>query len=319
MCDVVACCGGDALMKLRVVVGFPAVVLVAGCFGTPPRSGAAAFPASAPRVRVQAEVAPVQTPLLPHRILVVGDSTAATLFPYLRQAGMAHGIEMFSAAVLGCGVIDGQPVLDDGRPYVDTVGDTRRCARSTEAAQRDILEAAHPDVVMWLSGWEAWPNRVLDGALARWGTITGNRAIRTHIDAAVQRLMSRGARVIFLPVAPAAYPSVRGIWNPVNDARLVQLAKLLRGYVQEHSDIASLIDLPQILCPHGTPCGDEPAPGIKPRYLDGFHFDGPDAYWLAEQLVGMLQGTTSPPPTPEVPACADASVGTRPKHTRTCN
>src|SRR5947208_9737442 len=214
-----------------------------------------------------AAAAPTPQPTPPQRILLVGDSTAETVYPYLRDAGAAHGVEVFSAAVLGCGVIDGQPVLDNGHPYVDTVGDTRRCAGTTESAQGRILDTQHPDLIVWLSGWESWPNRVLDGQLVQFGTIRGNRAILAHIDASAARLAAGGARLVFMPVAPNAYPSVRGFPNPPGDARLVQLAKLLRSYVRQHAERASLIDLPTILCPNGGTCPGEIAPGIRPRNL----------------------------------------------------
>jgi hypothetical protein len=72
----------------------------------------------------------------------------------------------------------------------------------------------------------------------------------------------------------------------------------------------SLIDLPAILCPDGARCPAEIAPGVRPRDLDGFHFDGDGAVWLAGQLMGMLIGTTPPPTGVAPPTCAAASVGT---------
>jgi hypothetical protein len=252
-----------------------------------------------------------QPPAPPQRILVVGDSTAETFAPFLRDAAAAKGVQVFSAAVVGCSVIDGQPVLDDGRPYVDVVGDTRRCPGTTESAQSSILATQHPDTIVWMSGWEAWSNRVLDGQVVHFGTIAGNRAILAHIDAAVNRLTAGGARVVFLPVAPNAYPSVRGAWNGPGDLRLAVLARMLRAYAREHTDKVSLIDLPVILCPsaNGSGCPAEVAPGIRPRNLDGFHFDGDGAAWLASQLTSMLLGTEPPPASPVVPTCAPASVG----------
>jgi len=256
-----------------------------------------------------AGAAPNQSPPPPQRILVVGDSTAETMFPFLRDAAAPHGIEVESAARIGCSVIDGDPKLDDGRPYVDIYGDTSQCATITSAQQNRLLASENPDVVIWLSEWEAWPNRVLDGQLVHFGTIAGNKAILAHIDAAAARLTARGARLVLVPTAPRAYPSVRGLANPAGDARLVQLAKVLRSYASRHTDKVTLIDLPTMLCPNGPPCPEEVAPGIKPRALDGFHFDGDGAAWVANKITGMLLGTTPPPTPPTVPTCASASPG----------
>jgi hypothetical protein len=252
-----------------------------------------------------------QAPLPPQRILLVGDSTAETIYPYLRDAAAPRGVDVESAARIGCSVIDGEPKLDDGRPYIDIYGDTTRCAALTSSEQNRLLAAQHPDLVVWSSEWESWPNRVLDGQLVHFGTIPGNKAILAHIDAAVTRLTAGGARVVFLPAPPRASPSVRGLANPGGDARLVQLSKLLRSYARQHPDKVDVVDLPTILqCPTADKCPDEVAPGIRPRALDGFHYDGDGAAWLANQLFGMLVGTAPRPAPPAPPACEAASPGT---------
>jgi hypothetical protein len=263
---------------------------------------------------VQASPAPAQSQQQlppPKRILLVGDSTAETLYPFLRDAAAARGITVESAARIGCGVIDGQPENDDGTPYRDVLGDTSQCAGLTRSMQDTLLASEQPDEVVWLSGWESWPNRVLDGQLVHWGTIAGNKAVIGHIDEAVNRLTAGGARLVLMPVAPNAYPSVRGISSYMGDARLVQLAKVLRTYAREHADKVSLLDLPMMLCPNGPECPAEVAPGIRPRNLDGFHFDGDGAVWLANQLTDMLDGSKPPPGSPAVATCAPASVGSR--------
>ena len=258
---------------------------------------------------VPALAAPQQQPAPPQRILLVGDSTAETMYPFLRDALASHGVTIESAARIGCGVIDGEPKNDYGQSYRDIFGDTSQCAGLTAAMQDSLLTTEHPDLILWLSGWESWPNRVLDGQLVHFGTIGGNKAVIAHIDAAVSRLTAGGARLVFMPVAPNAYPSVRGVPTYANDARLVQLAKMLRTYAQQHTDKVSLIDLPMILCPNGLGCPAEVAPGIRPRNLDGFHFDGDGAVWLANQLTAMLLGTEQPPASPGVPTCVAASLG----------
>jgi hypothetical protein len=260
--------------------------------------------------QIDAAGASLQQPPPPQRILLVGDSTAETIYPFLRDAAAAHGIDVQSAARIGCGVIDGAPKLDDGRPYIDYFGDTSQCAGITSSLQDTLLARQRPDTIVWMSGWESWPNRELDGQLVHFGTIAGNTAIRAHIDTAVARLTASGARLVMLPVAPNAYPSARGLLNAQGDARLADLAKLLRSYAAHHPDKVSLIDLPTILrCPIEDRCPDEVAPGVRPRALDGFHFDGDGATWLVNQLTGMLLGTTPPPAGPPVPECAQASVG----------
>lgn len=98
--------------------------------------------------------------------------------------------------------------------------------------------------------------------------------------------------------------------NIQGDSRLAELANILRWDTREHTDKVSLVDLPTILgCPTEEKCPAEVAPGIRPRELDGFHFYGDGSAWLAEQLIGMLSGTTPPPTPPAPPACAAASVG----------
>lgn len=257
-----------------------------------------------------AAAAPAQQPPPPQRILVVGDSTAVTLFPYLRDAAAPRGISVAVAARIGCGVIDGAPRLDDGRPYIDYFGDTTQCAGISETLQNQGLASQNPDLIVWISGWESWPNRLLDGQIVKFGTVAGNKTIRARIDAAVGRLTAGGARLVFLPVPPNAYPSVRGLVNIQGDARLANLAKLLRGYARQRADKVSLVDLPTVLaCPVQERCPAEVAPGIRPRNLDGFHFDGAGAVWLADQLMGMLVGTTPPPTPPGPPTCVPASLG----------
>ncbi len=257
-----------------------------------------------------AAAAPAQQPPSPQRILVIGDSTAATLFPFLRDAGSARGIPVAQAARIGCGVIDGAPRLDDGRPYIDFFGDTTQCAGISQSLQSQMPATHNPDLIVWISGRESWPNRLLDGQIVKFGTIAGNKAIAARIDAAVGRLTAGGARLVFLPVPPNAYPSVGGLVNIDGDERLASLSKRLRGYARQHADKVGLIDLPTMLaCPVQERCPAEVAPGIRPGELDGFHFAGDGAVWLADQLMGVLTGT-APPPTPPGPqACAAASVG----------
>ena len=97
------------------------------------------------------------------------------------------------------------------------------------------------------------------------------------------RLTAGGARVVFLPRRLRAYPSARGLANTSRRRPPRPASKLLRSYARQHPDKVVVIDLPTILqCPTADKCPAEVAPGIRPRALDGFHYDGDGAAWLAE-------------------------------------
>lgn len=131
-----------------------------------------------------AAAAPTQQSPPPQRILLVGDSTAETIYPFLRDAGAARGFSVGVAARIGCGVIDGAPKLEDGRPYIDYFGDTSQCAGISLTLQSQMLASLNPDLVVWMNGWESWPSRVVDDQLVHFGTITGRRRTRTRVCAA---------------------------------------------------------------------------------------------------------------------------------------
>jgi len=249
------------------------------------------------------------------RILVVGDSAADSLTPYLRQAAAPLGIEVFSAAIPGCGVIDGVTVDATGSPFIDLIYDTGVCPGVAPRLQVEKVAEHEPDLVIWLSGWETWPNRILDGRMVEFGTIEGNLAIAGAVDRAVQRLTAAGGHVVMLPLAPNAFPNEYA--NPVDPEDTVakqKLAGLMRSYGRHHTDTTSVVDLADLLCPGGPPCPDEVAPGIRPRPVDGYHFEGPGATWLAERILDLA---LAPAPayalslTLPVP-CTNAGIGDSP-------
>src|SRR5215210_6955637 len=121
----------------------------------------------------------------PRRVLVAGDSVGFSMFPALQQAGAAHGVQVDTAALFGCPVVDGAPVDDDGKPF-PTVP---LCPVDRPVHYRAAVERFHPDVVVWMSGWET-SARMIDGHLARFGTIDGNRDLLRAIDDAVDWLTS---------------------------------------------------------------------------------------------------------------------------------
>ena len=251
------------------------------------------------------------------RILVAGDSAAHSLIPYLREAAAARGIEVHSAAIEGCGVIEGDLVVPPGSPAPELFIDYTVCPRTAPRLQIEKVAEHDPDLVLWMSGWETWPFRRLDGQMVEFGTFNGNLALAGAIDRAVGRLSAGGARVVFLPLPPNAYPNVYD--NPPEAEDEVgkrRLAGLMDDYAGRHAGVTTVVDVADLLCPDGPPCPDQVGPGVRPRHIDGYHFGGPGAAWFAEELLDLvlapapIHALTLSLPVP----CANAGVGDPPAH-----
>jgi SGNH domain (fused to AT3 domains) len=226
------------------------------------------------------------------RVLIAGDSVGFSLFPALQQAGAGRGVQVETAALFGCPVVAGAPVADDGKPFPTVPV----CPVDRAAHYQAAVARFRPDVVVWISGWET-SARIVDGRLFRFGTIDGNRELWQRIDEAVDWLTSTGARVVFVPLAPSAQPSAHGVPSPTNDARMVELANVLRNYGRQHPDRTSVVDLPALICPQGPPCPAD-VEGVVPRPADGIHFEGPGSTWVADHVLPLVLEPPSPPPPP---------------------
>jgi hypothetical protein len=249
--------------------------------------------------------APAEADNVPRRLLIVGDSVGFSLFPGFEQAGSPRGVEVESAALFGCPVVEGDPVSDDGTPFPNAP----TCKVDRASHYRSVVTRFRPDVVVWIGSWET-SARIVDGQLFRFGTIAGNRELTQKIDEAVHWFTDSGARVVFVPLAPSAQPSDHGVPSSTNDARITQLTNVLRIYAEHHADAVSFVDLPAMICAHGPPC---PAvvDGVVLRPADGIHFEGAGPAWVADHVLPLaLQ--RPPPPTPPANG-ANAALTGRPR------
>ena len=235
----------------------------------------------------------------PPKTLILGDSVGESLTPALEAVGAANGVEVVGAAIGGCGVLEGDPIDDEGNVYAIAAN----CSGVVARHQDEQIAAEQPGLVVWISSWES-ADRSFEGQRALLGTFTGNALITQLMDRTIARMTASGARVVIVTIPPKAIPSDHGIENAKNDVRLMKLAALQRSYVRAHPEIG-LVDLAARLCPDGPPC---PAvvDGVTPRPADGSHFEGPGAQWVADQIFPQL---VTPPPPPETsPLTANASL-----------
>jgi hypothetical protein len=219
---------------------------------------------------------------LPQRLLLVGDSTAASLEPGLESEAARRNLTFFAAPVAGCGVIEGTILGDDGRP----IEYTRGCDELIVERQQTWIDRARPGLVLWLSSWES-ADRIVDGETMKLGTESGDRLLQRLFDEAVGRLTATGARVVMLTLPPPAATERFGEPKPAELERTAMLNDVLRRYAATHARTTLLIDLAEIVCPLGPPCPAE-VDGVVLRPKDGRHFDGDGSNWVASHLLDRL-------------------------------
>jgi peptidoglycan/LPS O-acetylase OafA/YrhL len=257
-------------------------------------------PQAQPAPPPQAFAAPAGAPATPppRRIMLVGDSLAESLLDALKAAATEQGAELYPASVPGCGILGGQPIDLSGAPFKWS----ETCEREIPKYQTARLAQIHPDVVIWLSGWDR-DDRLVDGQRVSITTMSGRGTFAQLVDESATRLMSTGARLVMMTVAPAAPSDL--VPDPPQDPSFEHMNRLLRDYARSHADKTSLVDLAGMLCPTGRqPCPEEIS-GVRPRHRDGNHFEPDGAGWVARQLMPQVMAAT---PGSGVDAAADAAA-----------
>ena len=219
----------------------------------------------------------------PARIAWAGDSVADTLHAAIAADAAGRGVEVVNWTVSGCGLVRGFPAYDD----LTEISFTRACDGGV-LPHNQAIAASGAEVVTWLSTWET-ANRIVDGQGYVFGTPEGDAALMGLIDESAQLLMSRGARLVFLTVAPNTTGPNRPERDPALEQRTLHLNQLLRQYAATHADRVAVLDLASFVCPSGPPCPTE-VDGITLRPTDGGHFAGDGPAWVAPRVLDRLLG-----------------------------
>jgi hypothetical protein len=254
---------------------------------TAPAPTAAAPTNPAPTNRAPTKPAP-PAGAPPGRIVLVGDSVAASLSTALGRAVGRQGAAFANSAFPGCGVLEGDPADPEGRPLEMTAS----CGAAVPKTQREVINRVRPDLVVAFSSWEV-RDRSLNGQWAPWGTAESDNRILDLYHRTIDRLTARGARVALVTV-PDPIDSRIG---PVDDdlrQRHRHLNELLAEVARRDPGRVTLVRLDDIVCPT-DPCPAE-VDGVPLRPKDGTHFDDPAAATLvadrlAERIMRVQPGT----------------------------
>jgi peptidoglycan/LPS O-acetylase OafA/YrhL len=220
------------------------------------------------------------------RILILGDSTACSLYPGLKAVGDEVGAVVAQAAVFGCGMASGQITTTRGEQITPH---TERCPAMVEAAQVPAIAQMRPDVVIWMSLWEK-SDVIADGRTLVSGTPAGDDEMLIRMEAELARVTRYGAKVLMITDAPPAPNDAQGTNasdDAVDDASYARLQSIDRRFAARHPGSVTLVDLTPRLCPQGPQC-PELVDGMRMR-PDGRHFTPAaatvQATWLMPRIV----------------------------------
>ncbi|MDQ1460184.1 MAG: hypothetical protein QOI08_1668, partial [Actinomycetota bacterium] len=224
------------------------------------------------------------------RVLILGDSTACSLYPGLKAVGDQLGASVAQAAVFGCGMASGNVTSTRGEQITPH---TERCPEMVEAAQVPAVAEMRPDVVLWMSLWEK-SDMIANGATLISGTPAGDAEMLRRMDQELARVTAYGAKVVLVTVAAPAPNDAQGTNNAstaADDEGYARLDRIDRKFAALHPGQVTLVDLAHRLCPAGPPCPED-VDGIRMR-PDGRHFTPTAAAmqgrWLMPQIVAAVR------------------------------
>ncbi|UDY37149.1 acyltransferase family protein [Dermatobacter hominis] len=223
---------------------------------------------------------PTPPPRHPTRVLLVGDSVAASMEDSLGAALNDRGISFATSAAPGCGVVTGDPADAQG----NVLSITTACNTAIPDIQRRAVREVRPDLVVVLSTWETG-DRVVDGRWYQVGTPETDALLRRLYGESVQRLTAGGARVLLLTI-PDIVDGATKQADPDVNRRAALVNPLLTDLGATVPGVDTL-GFDRIVCPT-TPCPTH-VEGIELRPRDGRHFDeAPGRAFVTQRLADQI-------------------------------
>jgi hypothetical protein len=278
---------GIAVLLLMGGVLMGGVLMGGVAAGTPPRGEPlpTADPAVAARV---SQVRALQSPLpLPGdrspRIVLAGDSVAATVAVQLAAEAAARGVTMRTSVHAGCGILRGLPTTIDGVTPPWAAG----CDRAAPG-WRAQLGRTPGDLVLLLSTWDGSP-RLLDGVFVDPRTSEGRAVMVALLQEVVDAVapVGSGRGVVLIAEAIPTRGVTTGEPSATRVAEARQHRAILREVARADATRVRVVDLGEWLCPAGNPC-PELVDGVRARPDDGGHLSPEGATWLAPHLLDAL-------------------------------
>ena len=214
------------------------------------------------------------TPPPPKRVLVVGDSVAASLGVAMEDHAVEFGILAWNRSVVDCSLVPGGTTVRfrDGSYH-----ENKHYCGETWAPEVGRFQ---PDIVFLLLGAPGFTEIRLSEAWVGPCDPEYDAWYRDRLREAVTTLGAAGARVV---VGTAPVPAAFG---PV--VELTGCLNSVHQQVAAESPNAAVVDLGEYVCPGGTCHESIDGSDLRP---DGLHFEGEGAVivsrWLTRQLLAV--------------------------------
>ena len=206
------------------------------------------------------------------RLLVLGDSVAASAAEGVLPFQAEFGVEARSDAVPGCGIARTNPTIR----YPDgTEADETACLGTVER-WGTLVGSWKPDAVLVVLGWPGQTDRWVEGAWRRPCDPVFDEWYLGEVTAALDAIGATGAS---LAVATAPYyrPPISA---SASDAGTDCVNRSYRSAAAAAS--VPIVDLADHLCPAGTCAIERDGVALRP---DGLHFEGAASVWMADWML----------------------------------
>jgi len=221
----------------------------------------------------------------PMRVMLVGDSVAASLSPGLARATAARHELLWNVAVPGCGL-----ATDVGETWVGSwLGVAPNCLPSWRSRWPAEIDLFRPDVVVVLVGTHETFDRRINGVVSTFDSSAGAALATSDLEQAVAILSRRGAHVVFLstpyyvPGWPMQIDQPRSMFNP---SWIDRYNAIERDVVARSGGRASLLDLNRLIDPEGSWTASVGA--VQIRKADRMHLSDDGARFVADWLTPQL-------------------------------
>ncbi len=220
------------------------------------------------------------------KVLVVGDSQAATLAQGVRADPGVYGLSaqpgltVWNRAILGCPIVSYPVFVFDGNQVKNKCGG----AGFWKKQWTGDVSTFRPDAVVVMAGaWDVFDAVMPDGSIAHAGNREFDATYMHDIGALLDTLSATGAPVVVIKPPCYGESQLAGTDAQIPERRdPVRLAAIDAAWAQAaRHHRARVLDLDSVLCPRGIADA-----AVRP---DGAHFDGAGADRVAPAVARAVR------------------------------